>query len=73
MVTTAMGPERRGRAFDHAVLGVQNESTGKIVDEPMDEEKAATIGDHVEGRGNAHGAPTNGHTNGTTDATREKI
>lgn len=73
MVTTAMGPERRGRVFDHAVLGVQNESTGKIVDEPMDEEKAATIGDHVEGRGNGNVAPTNGHTNGTTDATREKI
>lgn len=73
MVTTAMGPERRGRVFDHAVLGVQNESTGKIVDEPMDEEKAATIGDHVEGRGNANVAPENGHTNGTTDATREKI
>lgn len=70
IVTTAMGPERRGRVFDHAVAGIENDSTGKIVDEPMDEEKAGTIGDHHEGAEKRAVPPTNGHTNGTDERTK---
>jgi hypothetical protein len=73
MVTTAIGPERRGRMFDHAVAGMETESTGKMVDEPLDEEKARTVGDHYEGQGNGTAPATNGQTNVGTDATREKI
>lgn len=76
IVTTSMGPERRGRIFDHAVAGLENDSTGKIVDEPMDEEKAGTIGDHHEhgthGIAPATNGHTNGHTNGTTGTANEK-
>ncbi|KAH8177118.1 major facilitator superfamily protein [Sarocladium implicatum] len=71
MVTTAFGPERRGRAFENVVAGVQNESSGKIVDEPMDEEKADAAGEHHEDGINQTRAATNG--NGSSDATREKI
>ncbi|KAH0497815.1 hypothetical protein TgHK011_005099 [Trichoderma gracile] len=40
-VTVMFGPERRGRNFDGVVAGVaQSDSDSKIVDEPMDEEKA---------------------------------
>ena len=34
MFTTAMGPERRGRIFDHAVAGIENDSLlQELVDE----------------------------------------
>ncbi|PTB78759.1 lactate/pyruvate transporter [Trichoderma longibrachiatum ATCC 18648] len=41
-VTVMFGPERRGRNFDGVVAGVApSHSDSKMVDEPMDEEKAA--------------------------------
>ena len=73
MVTTAFGPERRGRAFENVVAGVENESTGKIVDEPMDEEKADTVGEHREDGINRAPPAANAHTNGSSDIAREKI
>ncbi|KFA46513.1 hypothetical protein S40293_04239 [Stachybotrys chartarum IBT 40293] len=43
MVTTMLGPERRGRQFDHAVAGIDSdtEHSVKNVDGPIDEEKAS--------------------------------
>lgn len=70
MVTTAMGPERRGRIFDGAVAGVEMEQTGKNIDEPMDEEKARTVGDHYEDQNNITAPATKDGTDGAKDESR---
>jgi sugar phosphate permease len=43
VVTTMLGPERRGRSFEHAVAGVGNDldKTKDIHDGPVDEEKGS--------------------------------
>lgn len=65
IITTIMGPERRGRVFEHAVAGMENDSNHKIVDEPLDEEKANTqaIDQHYEGIEKPVQAKTAGHGN----------
>lgn len=41
VVTTMLGPERRGRSFDEGVAGVDGDLSSKDMDEPTDEEKGA--------------------------------
>lgn len=48
IVTTMLGPERRGRSFEHAVAGVGNDIDKSSTDGPLDEEKGSVEAIHDE-------------------------
>ena len=48
IVTTILGPERRGRSFEHAVAGIGNDIDKSSTDGPLDEEKGSVEAIHDE-------------------------